>query len=81
MATERYYRVLYECLLDPRGASSSKHTLLLNLLYKALKADPSLARTQAFAKRLLQVRWRLRLGPAPVITSVGLARASYTHVG
>ena len=54
-ASDRYYRTLYEFMLDPRLATSSKHALLLNLLYKALKADPSVARAQAFAKRLLQV--------------------------
>lgn len=53
--TERYYRTLYESLLDPRLISSSKQTLYLNLVYKSLKADLDAKRVQAFVKRLLQV--------------------------
>lgn len=52
---ERYYRTLYESLLDPRLVGSSKQVLYLNLLYKSLKADLNAKRVQAFVKRLLQV--------------------------
>lgn len=52
---ERFYRTLYESLLDPRLASSSKQVMYLNLLYKSLKADVHAKRVQAFVKRLLQI--------------------------
>jgi len=54
--TDRFYRTLYEFMLKPQLATASSPAMLLNLLYKALKADPSLPRAQAFAKRLLQVQ-------------------------
>lgn len=52
---DRFYRTLYESLLDPRLLTSSKQALFLNLLYKALKSDVNLKRVKAFSKRLLQV--------------------------
>ena len=52
---ERFYRTLYESLLDPRLCTSSKQIMYLNLLYKSLKADLNAKRVQAFVKRLLQV--------------------------
>jgi ribosome biogenesis protein MAK21 len=52
---ERFYRTLYESLLDPRLCNSSKQMMYLNLLYKSLKADLSAKRVQAFVKRMLQV--------------------------
>ncbi|KXT13780.1 hypothetical protein AC579_6595 [Pseudocercospora musae] len=54
-AAERFYKTLYESLLDPRLFSSSKQIMYLNLLYKSLKADLNAKRVQAFVKRLLQV--------------------------
>jgi ribosome biogenesis protein MAK21 len=51
---DRYYRTLYESILDPRLIGSSKQVLYLNLLYKSLKADLNAKRVQAFIKRLLQ---------------------------
>ena len=54
-ASDRFYRTLYESLLDPRLLTSSKHAMYLNLLYRALRADLKVKRVQAFAKRLLQV--------------------------
>ncbi|EMD00954.1 hypothetical protein BAUCODRAFT_40589, partial [Baudoinia panamericana UAMH 10762] len=51
---ERFYRTLYESLLDPRLNTSSKQVMYLNLLYKSLKADLDAKRVQAFVKRLLQ---------------------------
>ena len=55
LAQERFYRTLYESLLDPRLLNSSKHALYLNLLYRALRADLNVKRVKAFAKRLLQI--------------------------
>jgi len=55
IAIDRFYRTLYESLLDPRLVTSSKHALYLNLLFRALKSDPNVKRVKAFAKRLLQV--------------------------
>lgn len=52
---DRFYRTLYESLLDPRLLTSSKQALYLNMLFKALRSDLSVKRVKAFAKRLLQV--------------------------
>ncbi|KAK5134437.1 hypothetical protein LTR08_006484 [Meristemomyces frigidus] len=52
---ERFYRTLYDSLMDPRLFTSSKQVMYLNLLYKSLKADLNAKRVQAFVKRLLQV--------------------------
>ena len=54
-SADRFYRTLYESLLDARLVTSSKHSLYLNLLYKALKADINVKRVKAFAKRILQI--------------------------
>ncbi|KAK0656010.1 CBF/Mak21 family-domain-containing protein [Cercophora newfieldiana] len=55
LAVERFYRTLYESLLDPRLINSSKQALYLNLLYRALKNDVDVRRVKAFVKRLVQV--------------------------
>lgn len=55
MASDRFYRTLYESLLDPRLVTSSKQALYLNLLLRALKNDVDVRRVKAFAKRMLQV--------------------------
>ncbi|OWP03258.1 hypothetical protein B2J93_2990 [Marssonina coronariae] len=55
LAVERFYRTLYESLLDPRLVTSSKHALYLNLLFRALRADLKIKRVKAFVKRMLQV--------------------------
>jgi len=52
---DRFYRTLYEILLDSRLATSSKQVIFLNLLYKSLKNDLNAKRVQAFVKRLLQI--------------------------
>ncbi|KAL8738209.1 MAG: hypothetical protein Q9181_000980 [Wetmoreana brouardii] len=52
---DRYYRALYESLLDPRLLTSSKQALYLNLLFKSLRSDLNIKRVKAFTKRLLQV--------------------------
>lgn len=53
--SNRYYRTLYESLLDSRLVNSSKQGIYLNLLYKSLKNDSSTERVLAFVKRILQV--------------------------
>jgi ribosome biogenesis protein MAK21 len=55
LAVERFYRTLYESLLDPRLVTSSKQALYLNLLYRSLKNDVDVRRVKAFVKRMLQV--------------------------
>jgi ribosome biogenesis protein MAK21 len=52
---DRFYRTLYESLLDSRLVNSSKHALYLNLLFRALRSDLSVKRVKAFAKRMLQI--------------------------
>ena len=54
-SNDRFYRTLYESLLDPRLLTSSKQTLYLNLLFRALKSDVNVKRVKAFSKRLLQI--------------------------
>ena len=54
-ASDRFYRTLYESLLDPRLLTSSKQAMYLNLVYKALRVDLNTKRVKAFAKRLLQI--------------------------
>ncbi|KAI9168529.1 RNA-binding ribosome biosynthesis protein mak21 [Blastocladiella emersonii ATCC 22665] len=52
----RFYRSLYATLLDARGVVATKQlSLYLNLVYRAVKADPSTDRVQAFVKRILQL--------------------------
>ncbi|KAL7892549.1 CBF/Mak21 family domain-containing protein [Trichoderma sp. SZMC 28014] len=55
LGSDRFYRTLYESLLDPRLINSSKQALYLNLLLRALKNDVDVRRVKAFAKRMLQV--------------------------
>lgn len=54
-STDRFYRTLYESLLDPRLLTSSKQAMYLNLLFRALRSDLNVKRVKAFSKRLLQV--------------------------
>ncbi|TPX36685.1 hypothetical protein SmJEL517_g01384 [Synchytrium microbalum] len=54
MVTDRYYRVLYNTLLDPRLYTASRQAVYLNLLYRSLKVDASLNRARAMLKRLVQ---------------------------
>ncbi|KAF3270075.1 hypothetical protein TWF970_010856 [Orbilia oligospora] len=54
VVSDRFYRSLYESLVDPRLATSSKQAMYLNLLFRALKADHKLVRVQAFVKRIIQ---------------------------
>ncbi len=55
LAVDRFYRTLYESLLDPRLVTSSKQAMYLNLLYRSLKNDVDVRRVKAFVKRMLQV--------------------------
>ncbi|KAF2189416.1 CBF-domain-containing protein [Zopfia rhizophila CBS 207.26] len=66
-SADRFYRTLYESLLDPRLVTSSKQIMYLNLLYRSLKADVGIKRIQAFVKRLLQV---INLHEPPFICGV-----------
>jgi ribosome biogenesis protein MAK21 len=52
---DRFYRSLYESLLEPRLAASSKQAPYLNLLLQALKSDVDSRRVKAFVKRILQI--------------------------
>ncbi|GMF33323.1 unnamed protein product [Phytophthora lilii] len=53
--SDRFYTALYGKLIDPKVRETSKHTLFLNLIFRAMKADVSPARAAAFTKRLLQL--------------------------
>jgi ribosome biogenesis protein MAK21 len=53
--SDRFYRTLYELLLAPQLQQAFKSGMFLSLLFRAMKADASLERTRAFAKRLLQL--------------------------
>ncbi|CAK7203332.1 RNA-binding ribosome biosynthesis protein mak21 [Sporothrix eucalyptigena] len=55
LSVDRFYRTLYESLLDPRLVTSSKQGMYLNLLYRALKNDIDVRRVKAFVKRMLQI--------------------------
>lgn len=66
-SADRFYRTLYESLLDPRLISTSKHIMFLNLLYRSLKSDTSIKRVKAFVKRLLQI---IHLHEPPFICGV-----------
>ncbi|EGC43319.1 CCAAT-box-binding transcription factor [Histoplasma capsulatum var. duboisii H88] len=67
VSLHRFYRTLYESLLDPRLSTSSKQSMYLNLLYKSLKADFNVKRVKAFVKRLVQT---LSLHHPPFICGV-----------
>ncbi|EEH41484.1 CCAAT-box-binding transcription factor [Paracoccidioides lutzii Pb01] len=67
VSLDRFYRTLYESLLDPRISTSSKQSLYLNLLYKSLKFDLNDKRVKAFVKRLVQI---LGLHQPPFICGV-----------
>ncbi|KAJ3180641.1 hypothetical protein HDU87_001754 [Geranomyces variabilis] len=53
--SDRFYRALYDTLVDPRLYSASKQAMYLNLLFRAIKADTSSTRVRAFIKRLVQI--------------------------
>ncbi|KAJ1771489.1 RNA-binding ribosome biosynthesis protein mak21 [Coemansia sp. RSA 1843] len=51
---DRFYRTLYDSLLDPRIDSTSKKAMYLNILFRALKSDENIPRVMSFVKRILQ---------------------------
>ena len=53
--SDRYYRTLYESMLDSRLATTSKQAMYLNLVYKSIKSDDDLERVKAMIKRLCQI--------------------------
>lgn len=53
--SNRFYCALYKKLLDPQIATTTHQAMFLSLLFKVLKRDPSVARTKAFIKRILQI--------------------------
>ncbi|KAJ1821204.1 RNA-binding ribosome biosynthesis protein mak21, partial [Coemansia sp. RSA 2599] len=52
---DRFYRTLYDSLLDHRVDTTSKKAMYLNVLFRALKSDANTARVMAFIKRIMQV--------------------------
>jgi ribosome biogenesis protein MAK21 len=52
---DRIYRAIYGKLTVDDIASTNKHSLLLNVVFKAIKCDPLIGRARAFLKRLVQV--------------------------
>jgi ribosome biogenesis protein MAK21 len=58
--SDRYYRILYEALLDGRLLTTSKHGLFLSLLFRSIRADTDLKRVKGFCKRILQIAF---MGP------------------
>jgi ribosome biogenesis protein MAK21 len=52
--SRRFYSTLYSKLFDGQLRTASKHTMFLNVVYKAMKIDTEPKRVLAFAKRLLQ---------------------------
>ncbi|PSR91954.1 CBF/Mak21 family-domain-containing protein [Coniella lustricola] len=67
IAVDRFYRTLYESLLDPRLIRSSKQALYLNLLFRSLKNDIDVRRVKAFVKRMLQI---CHLHEAPFVCGI-----------
>ncbi|CAK8680476.1 unnamed protein product [Clavelina lepadiformis] len=68
--SDRFYNALYAALFHSElPICTSRHPMLLNVLFRALKADPCDPRVQAFLKRLLQIT-TLQLPPfsAAVLT-------------
>ncbi|EON96804.1 putative ribosome biogenesis protein mak21 protein [Phaeoacremonium minimum UCRPA7] len=67
LVVDRFYRTLYESLLDPRLVTSSKQSMYLNLLFRSLKNDVDVRRVKAFVKRMLQV---IHLHQAPFVCGI-----------
>lgn len=53
--SHRLYRALYGTLLSPQLVDCRKQAMLLNIVFKAMKADTDAGRVKAMAKRLLQI--------------------------
>ncbi|KAJ1846277.1 RNA-binding ribosome biosynthesis protein mak21 [Coemansia sp. RSA 2703] len=52
---DRFYRTLYDSLLDTRISGTSKRAMYLNVLFRALRGDGDKGRRAAFVRRILQV--------------------------
>ena len=64
---DRFYRALYGRLGDADALRARKASLWLNLVFKAMRSDPSAARCAAFAKRLAAVALH---APAPAAAGI-----------
>ncbi|ORX44109.1 CBF-domain-containing protein [Hesseltinella vesiculosa] len=53
--SDRFYRTMYESMLDPRLLTTSKQAMYLNLLFKAMRADEDKRRVKSFIKRTVQI--------------------------
>ena len=56
--SDRFFRALYEKMLDPALIASTKQAMFLNVVFRGMKIDPAMNRVKAYAKRLLQVAVR-----------------------
>ncbi|EQC34133.1 hypothetical protein SDRG_08342 [Saprolegnia diclina VS20] len=74
---DRFYTALYAKLLDPKLPTTSKHTMFLNVLFRAMKSDVSPARVNAMIKRLLQVAYTM--APAFACASLYLVSQVMAH--
>ncbi|KIY68192.1 CBF-domain-containing protein [Cylindrobasidium torrendii FP15055 ss-10] len=52
---DRFFRTLYESMLDSRLAASNKHAMYLNLVFKSIKADENTERVKAMVRRFVQL--------------------------
>ncbi|XP_077284267.1 nucleolar complex protein 1 isoform X2 [Arctopsyche grandis] len=53
--SDRYYCALYKKLADPETLTTTLPALMMNLVYRSIKADKCQSRVLAFLKRLLQL--------------------------
>jgi ribosome biogenesis protein MAK21 len=65
--SDRFYKALYAKLNSPDVETTSKHSMFLNIVYKAMKFDKDNDRVKAFALRLLQVALKM---DAPFVAGV-----------
>ena len=56
--SDRFFRALYEKMLDPALIASTKQAMFLNVVFRGMKIDPAMNRVKAYAKRLLQIAVR-----------------------
>ena len=63
----RFYRALYSKLLSPELLTTSKQSMFLNVVYRAMKHDSDMCRVRAFVKRLIQVA---SSGPAALASGI-----------
>ena len=53
--SDRFYRALYQRLQSDDIMTTSKHSMLLNIIYKSMKVDTKIGRVRAIIMRLLQM--------------------------